>query len=53
MDKPKVFAGKTTAIVRVWHKLVKTYFRYERKKFAIDTDKTDWLGGRLEGKAHF
>jgi hypothetical protein len=41
MDKPKVFFGKTTDNLRVWHKLGKTYFWYERKKFPIEVDKID------------
>jgi type IV secretory pathway VirB10-like protein len=40
-DKPKVFSGKITDNVRFWHKLVNTYFWYERKKFTIDADKID------------
>jgi hypothetical protein len=53
MDKPKVFAGKTTDNFRIWYKLVKIYFWYERKKFTVDADKIDWLGSRLNGKACF
>jgi hypothetical protein len=53
MDKPKVFSGKTTDNFLVWDKSVKTYFQYQRKKFTVDGDKIDWLGGRLEEKALF
>jgi hypothetical protein len=53
MDEVKVFSGKTIDNFRVWHKSVKTYFRYERKKFTDDADKIDWLGSQLEGKALF
>jgi hypothetical protein len=44
MNKPKVFSGKTTDNVRVWHKSVKTDFQYQRKKFTVDADMIDWLG---------
>jgi hypothetical protein len=53
LKKPKVFSGKTTDNFRVWHKSVQTYFQYMRKKFTIDANKSDWPGGRLEGKALF
>jgi hypothetical protein len=32
MDKPKVFSGKTIDNFCISHKLVKTYFQYERMK---------------------
>jgi hypothetical protein len=53
MDKLKLFSGKTIDNFRVWNKSVETYVWCERKKFIIDADKIDWLGGRLEGKALF
>jgi hypothetical protein len=53
MDKPKIYSGKTIDNFWIWHKSVKTYFRYERKKFTVDADKIDWLGGWLERNALF
>jgi hypothetical protein len=49
MDNLKVFSGKTRDSFRVYHKSVETYLRYERKKFTLDVDKINWLGGWLEG----
>jgi hypothetical protein len=53
MHKLKVFSGKTTDNFRVWHKLVKTDFCDEMKKFTVDADKIDPIGGRLKGEAFF
>jgi hypothetical protein len=47
-DKPKVFSRKATDHFQVWHKTVKTYFRYEKKKFAVIVNQIAWLGGRLD-----
>jgi hypothetical protein len=53
MDKLQVFSPKTRDNFRVWPRSVKTYFRYQSKKFTVDVDKIHWLGGRVEGKALF
>jgi hypothetical protein len=51
MDKLKVFSGKMKDNFQIWHKSVKTYFQYEKKNFTVDTDKINYLGSQLEGKA--
>jgi hypothetical protein len=47
----QVSAEQTIDHFRVSHKSIKTYFRYEKKKFTVALDNIDSLGGQLDGQA--